>query len=152
MSNATRRLLLTLAHVHGTLLALVHLAFASTLTLRAPRVLPRAPLASACLVGAGIALPLGFLLGGLWPWAATRGSASCSCRSARRSCWSESSSSRSGSRRMPERSYAAALALGLCTVAVFAPALRLDVVLLGLPAALVTTVRRPAANVVPARA
>ena len=49
---------------------------------------------------------------------------------------------------MPERSYAAALALGLCTAAVFAPALRLDVVLLGLPAAPVTTALRPAANVV----
>ncbi len=68
LSNATRRLLLTLAHVHGTLLALVHLAFAATLGLRAPTPLPRASLASACLVGAGIALPTGFLLGGLWPW------------------------------------------------------------------------------------
>jgi len=68
VSNATRRLLLTLAHVHGTLLGLVHLAFASTLSLRAPLVLPRASLASACLTGAGIALPMGFLLGGIWPW------------------------------------------------------------------------------------
>lgn len=68
LSNATRRLLLTLAHVHGTLLALVHLAFAATLALRVPKVLPRASLASACLLGAGIALPMGFLLGGLWPW------------------------------------------------------------------------------------
>jgi hypothetical protein len=68
VSNATRRLLLTLAHVHGTLLALVHLAFASAVAVRAPRTLPRARLASACLVGAGIALPVGFLLGGLWPW------------------------------------------------------------------------------------
>lgn len=73
VSNATRRLLLTLAHVHGTLLALVHLAFAATLGLRAPRVLPRAAVASACLTGAGIALPLGFLLGGLWPWGADPG-------------------------------------------------------------------------------
>jgi len=68
VSNATRRLLLTLAHVHGTLLALVHLAFAATLHLRTPAALPRAALASACLLGAGIALPAGFLLGGLWPW------------------------------------------------------------------------------------
>jgi hypothetical protein len=73
VSNATRRLLLTLAHVHGTLLALVHLAFAATLGLRAPRVLPRAAVASACLTGAGIALPFGFLLGGLWPWGADPG-------------------------------------------------------------------------------
>lgn len=68
VSHATRRLLLTLAHVHGTLLALVHLAFAATLALRAPEELPRAAVASACLIGAGIALPTGFLLGGLWPW------------------------------------------------------------------------------------
>jgi len=68
VANATRRLLLTLAHVHGTLLALVHLAFAATLSIRAPRVVPRAALASACLLGAGVALPAGFLLGGLWPW------------------------------------------------------------------------------------
>lgn len=68
VSNTTRRLLLTLAHVHGTLLALVHLAFAATLGFREPRPLPGAPLASACLTGAGIALPMGFLLGGLWPW------------------------------------------------------------------------------------
>ena len=68
VANATRRLLLTLAHVHGTLLGLVHLAFAATLSIRAPRVLPRAALASACLLGAGVALPAGFLLGGLWPW------------------------------------------------------------------------------------
>ena len=66
LSNATRRLLLTLAHVHGTLVALVHLAFAATLAIRGT--LPRAALASAMLVGAGTALPMGFLLGGLWPW------------------------------------------------------------------------------------
>lgn len=68
LSNATRRFLLTLAHVHGTLIALVHLAFAATLAARAPRPLPRAAFASASLVGAGLALPVGFLLGGLWPW------------------------------------------------------------------------------------
>ena len=68
VSQATRRLLLTLAHAHGTLLALVHLAFAATLGLRQPRTASRAAVASACLTGAGIALPLGFLLGGLWPW------------------------------------------------------------------------------------
>jgi hypothetical protein len=61
----TRRLLLTLAHAHGVLLALVNLAFAATLS-RAPALDERAvKIASPCLTGAGILLPSGFLLGGL---------------------------------------------------------------------------------------
>jgi hypothetical protein len=61
----TRRLLLTLAHAHGVLLALVNVAFAATLGL-APDLDARAVrIASPCLAGAGILLPLGFLLGGL---------------------------------------------------------------------------------------
>ncbi len=63
-SNATRRLMWTLAHAHGVLLALVNIAFALTLrwfgdgALRWPRV------ASACLIGATLTLPGGFFLGG----------------------------------------------------------------------------------------
>jgi hypothetical protein len=61
----TRRLLLTLAHAHGVLLALVNLAFAATLA-HAPALDARAVrIASPCLIGAGILLPAGFLLGGL---------------------------------------------------------------------------------------
>jgi hypothetical protein len=61
----TRRLLLTLAHAHGVLLALVNLAFAATLA-TAPGLDARPiRIASPCLVGAGILLPAGFLLGGL---------------------------------------------------------------------------------------
>ena len=61
----TRRLLLTLAHAHGVLLALVNIAFAATLAM-APDLDARAVrIASPCLAGAGILLPLGFLLGGL---------------------------------------------------------------------------------------
>jgi hypothetical protein len=61
----TRRLLLTLAHAHGVLLALVNLAFAATLS-HLPRLDARAVrIASPCLAGAGILLPAGFLLGGL---------------------------------------------------------------------------------------
>lgn len=67
LSNETRRHLLTLAHAHGTLLALVNLAFATL----PPRLLggpsARIRVASACLVAAQILLPAGFLLGGLWP-------------------------------------------------------------------------------------
>lgn len=64
----TRRLTWRLAHAHGTFLALVHLGFAFTVKVRADRrgaetVLPR--LASPCLLGASVALPGGFLLGGV---------------------------------------------------------------------------------------
>ncbi len=61
----TRRLLLTLAHAHGVLLALVNLAFAATLAL-VPGIDARAVrIASPCLAGAAILLPAGFLLGGI---------------------------------------------------------------------------------------
>jgi hypothetical protein len=61
VGQETRRFVWRLAHAHGTFLALVHLAFAFSLAHAGER-LPR--LASACLVGASIALPGGFLLGG----------------------------------------------------------------------------------------
>ena len=59
-----RRLMWTLAHAHGTLLALVHIAFGSAW----PQLNParRLDMASLCLRGAMIALPGGFFLGGLW--------------------------------------------------------------------------------------
>lgn len=58
-----RRLMLTLAHAHGTLLALVNLAAGFTLRTVKGCELPRP--ASWALLGAGGLLPLGFLLGGL---------------------------------------------------------------------------------------
>lgn len=61
VGNETRRLLWRLAHAHGTFLALVHVAFGLCLAHvgeRAPRI------ASGCLIGASIAVPGGFLLGG----------------------------------------------------------------------------------------
>ncbi len=61
----TRRLLFTLAHAHGVLLAVVNVMFAATLSL-APDANARAlRIASPCLLGAGVLLPVGFLLGGL---------------------------------------------------------------------------------------
>jgi hypothetical protein len=60
--NETRRMLWRLAHAHGAVLALVHVAFAVTVTHAGER-LPR--VGSACLLGASIALPGGFLLGGI---------------------------------------------------------------------------------------
>lgn len=66
VSNQTRRFMWTLAHAHGTLLALVNLAFAMTVHL-----LPRwadkdKGLASTCLLGATILMPAGFFLGGVF--------------------------------------------------------------------------------------
>jgi len=61
--NETRRLLLRLAHTHGTLLGLVHLGFAFTLT-TAELDARLAGYASAALRGATLLLPGGFLLGG----------------------------------------------------------------------------------------
>jgi hypothetical protein len=64
-SSETRRLMWTLAHAHGTLLAVVHIVFA--LTLRgAPEVNLRRPaLISGSLMGASVLLPGGFFLGGV---------------------------------------------------------------------------------------
>ena len=69
--NSTRRLMWTLAHAHGTLFSLIHLAFACSLTVlgnKHGKSLPAANLRtiSRCLTGAIVFLPLGFLLGGIW--------------------------------------------------------------------------------------
>ncbi len=63
VTNETRRLMLRLAHAHGTLLALLHIAFAATLAAAKPT--GRASrIASRALIAAGLLLPAGFLLGG----------------------------------------------------------------------------------------
>lgn len=65
VSNETRRLMWTLSHSHGTLLAILNVVFAGTL-----RGLPHwrgsRAIASRCFLGALVLLPLGFLLGGLF--------------------------------------------------------------------------------------
>jgi hypothetical protein len=64
VSNETRRLMWRLAHAHGALLGLVHIAFAATVSLvRADAKLWR--VASPCLVAGGVLLPAGFFLGGV---------------------------------------------------------------------------------------
>ena len=73
VSQQTRRLMWTLGHAHGTLLGLVNLAFAATL-----RWLPEwsgaaRGQASAWLLGATIALPGGFVLGGFGVYAGDPG-------------------------------------------------------------------------------
>ena len=64
VENSMRRLMWTLAHAHGVLLGLVHLAFAVTVHLR-PGANRGRSLASTCLVLSGVLLPGGFFLGGL---------------------------------------------------------------------------------------
>jgi hypothetical protein len=59
----TTRLLLRLAHSHGTLLALVNIAYA--LTVRA-RPAAATPAASASLLASLVLLPAGFFIGGLF--------------------------------------------------------------------------------------
>ena len=72
VGNDTRRLLLTLAHAHGTLLALIHIVFG--LSLRAhPGRLRGQSVASLCLCSASILLPGGFLLGGIVTYAGDAG-------------------------------------------------------------------------------
>ena len=62
--NETRRLMWTLAHAHGTLLGLIHIAFAATLGL-VSLADDKARLTSRMLVGASVLLPGGFFLGGV---------------------------------------------------------------------------------------
>jgi len=66
VSNETRRLVWTLAHAHGTLFSLIHLAYAATLNM--PRLIPGGwcATASAFLSSATILLPGGFFLGGFY--------------------------------------------------------------------------------------
>lgn len=60
--HETTRLLLRLAHAHGTLLSLVHVAYAATVRAR-PETWSRA--ASIALSLAAVLLPVGFFAGGL---------------------------------------------------------------------------------------
>ena len=62
-----RRELWTLAHAHGTLLALIQIGFASGLTQFGRWTAARLKLVSFFLLDAALLIPLGFFLGGLAP-------------------------------------------------------------------------------------
>ena len=64
VSNETRRLMWRLAHAHGVLLGLVHIAFGATLSAVGDEG-TWVRFASRTLTLAGVLLPGGFLLGGL---------------------------------------------------------------------------------------
>jgi len=63
-AHETRRLMWTLAHAHGTLLGLTHIAFAVSLPVLPPMGGAERR-ASRALVGASVLLPGGFFLGGV---------------------------------------------------------------------------------------
>lgn len=66
VANDVRRLMWTLAHAHGTLLSLIHIAFGMSIAMFGDaKAWPRR-LASSCLMGATILLPGGFFLGGVF--------------------------------------------------------------------------------------
>jgi hypothetical protein len=66
VAHETRRLMWTLAHAHGVLLSLVHLLFAvAACKVATPPAAWLRP-ASLCLLGAGVLLPAGFFLGGIF--------------------------------------------------------------------------------------
>jgi hypothetical protein len=65
VSNHTRRLMWTLAHAHGTLLALLNIAFALTLPHLSGFTEKQQKFCSGLLLSALILLPAGFFLGGL---------------------------------------------------------------------------------------
>jgi hypothetical protein len=68
IANSSRRFAWTLAHAHGTLLAVINLLFGATLH-RLSAWSPRwRALASTCLLAATVLLPGGFFLGGLFPY------------------------------------------------------------------------------------
>ena len=62
--NETRRLMWRLAHVHGTLISFIHLAFGFTLLL-APQAGERGSATSKCLLGSSFLVPLGFFAAGI---------------------------------------------------------------------------------------
>ena len=65
VSNETRRLLWTLAHAHGTVLALVNIVFGLSLRVVPEMTAGRAPIISPALIGASVLIPVAFFLGGV---------------------------------------------------------------------------------------
>lgn len=65
VSNGTRRLMWTLAHAHGAMLAIVHVLFGLAVRVTPEMGARRHPLVSRCLIGASVLLPGGFFLGGV---------------------------------------------------------------------------------------
>ena len=65
VGHETRRLMFTLAHAHGALIGLIHIAFAATLTTLSECSQHRLSLISRALMIASVLMPGGFIAGGL---------------------------------------------------------------------------------------
>lgn len=72
-AHETRRLMWTLAHAHGTLLGLVHAAFAATLFAIPTAVAASSLLVSRLLMASSLLLPGGFFLAGAFIYAGDPG-------------------------------------------------------------------------------
>ena len=70
VDSETRRLMWRLTHAHGTLLALLNVAFGCTVPRLGAAPEPPVRVASACLLVAALVMPLGFFLGGAFATAA----------------------------------------------------------------------------------
>ena len=66
VANETRRLMWTLAHAHGVLLGIVNIGLAATWALVPTAARQRQGMISICLMSAGVLLPGGFALGGIF--------------------------------------------------------------------------------------
>lgn len=65
VSNETRRMLFTLGHAHGVLLAVLNVVFGLTVMIAGANESAPWRIASPCLMAAAVMLPGGFLLGGI---------------------------------------------------------------------------------------
>ena len=65
VSNETRRLMWTLAHAHGTLLAILNIVFGLSLRVVPELTTSRLAFVSSALAGATIVMPAAFFLGGM---------------------------------------------------------------------------------------
>ena len=66
VTNSTRRLMWTLAHTHGTLLSILNIVFALSVHQISSWKETTRTLASRCLLGALVFMPIGFFLGGVF--------------------------------------------------------------------------------------
>lgn len=62
----TRRFMWTLAHTHGTLLSIIHIGFGLSVAKLPESARGGLNWSSLCLIGAGVLMPAGFFLGGLY--------------------------------------------------------------------------------------
>jgi len=65
VSNETRRLMWTLAHAHGTLLAVINIVFGLSVRIAPELTAARVRLVSPALAGATVVMPASFFLGGI---------------------------------------------------------------------------------------